>query len=238
MENFLCRLEMLYGKNAIEKLNNSRVAIFGVGGVGGYVAEALARSGIGAIDIFDSDSISISNLNRQIIAVRDTIGMDKTSAAAIRIRSINPSCKVREQKIFYSPDNEEQIDLGVYDYIADAIDFIPGKISLAVRCEREKIPIISAMGAGNKIHPQLLKIADIYQTSVCPLARTMRRELRKRGVKKLLTVYSEETPVKPEAPLYSQAKQPPASCVCVPGCMGLIMAQKIINDLALQKIAK
>ena len=159
------------------------MAVFGAGGVGGYIIEALARSGIGAIDIIDSDTVALSNLNRQIIAVRDTVGMLKTEAAKMRVMSIDPDCRVIGIPRFYAPDNEEEFDLSVYDYVADAIDFVPGKISLAVRCQQLGVPIISAMGAGNKIHPEMLEVADIYQTSVCPLARVMRRELKKRGSK-------------------------------------------------------
>ncbi|WP_124099710.1 tRNA threonylcarbamoyladenosine dehydratase [Ruminococcus sp. Marseille-P6503] len=229
METQLSRLELIYGSEKVASLADKRVAVFGAGGVGGYIIEALARSGIGAIDIIDSDKVALSNLNRQIIAVRDTIGMMKTEAAKKRVMSISSGCAVTGIPKFYSPENEEEFDLSAYDYVADAIDYVPGKISLAVRCQQLGVPVISAMGAGNKIHPEMLEIADIYQTSVCPLARVMRRELKKRGVKKLKVVYSREEIKKPP---HSEGKKPlPGSTAFVPSCAGLIMASVIINEL-------
>ena len=224
METPLSRLELIYGSEKVASLKTKRVAVFGAGGVGGYIIEALARSGIGAID-----KVALSNLNRQIIAVRDTVGMMKTQAAKNRVLSINPECVVTEIPKFYAPDNAEEFDLTAYDYVADAIDFVPGKISLAVRCGQLGVPIISAMGAGNKIHPEMLEVADIYQTSVCPLARVMRRELKKRGVKKLKVVYSKE---ETKRPLHAKGeKLLPGSTAFVPSCAGLIMASVIINEL-------
>lgn len=229
METQLSRLELIYGSEKVASLADKRVAVFGAGGVGGYIIEALARSGIGAIDIIDSDTVALSNLNRQIIAVRDTVGMLKTEAAKMRVMSINPDCRVIGIPRFYAPDNEEEFDLSVYDYVADAIDFVPGKISLAVRCQQLGVPIISAMGAGNKVHPEMLEVADIYQTSVCPLARVIRRELKKRGVKKLKVVYSREEIKRP--PHCEGEKLLPGSTAFVPSCAGLIMASVIVNEL-------
>lgn len=231
MENYLSRLEMLYGADKVSALKKSRVAVFGVGGVGGYVVEALARSGIGEIDIFDNDTVAPSNLNRQIIATAETVGMLKTEAAKNRILSINPECRVNVQSVFYAPDNADDFDLSVYDYVADAIDFVPGKICLAVKCQENGVPEISAMGAGNKIHPEMLEVADIYKTSVCPLARVMRRELKKRGVKKLEVVYSKEEARKPQIDFANGERLAPGSTAFVPSCAGLIMASVIINRL-------
>ena len=220
---------MLYGKEKVNILKNSKIAVFGVGGVGGYVVEALARSGVGSIDIFDNDTVAESNLNRQIIATVNTIGMEKVQAAKDRILSINPDCKVNACCVFYAPDNAEDFHLEQYDYVVDAIDFVPGKISLAVECDKVGSKLISAMGAGNKIHPELLEISDIYKTSVCPLARVMRRELKKRGIKKLTVVYSKEPAITPEIP--EGEKLCPGSCAFVPSAAGLIIAGRIINEL-------
>jgi len=229
MENYLTRLEMLYGKEKVGILKRSRVAVFGVGGVGGYAVEALARSGIGSLDIFDNDTVSVSNINRQIIATSETVGKLKTEVERERILIINPGCTVNAQPVFFAPDTLELFNFSQYDYVVDAIDFVTGKILLAVECEKAGVPIISAMGAGNKKRPELLEIADIYQTSVCPLARVMRRELKKRGVKGLTVVYSKELP---SVPLFSDGeKTPPASSCFVPACAGMIIAGKVINDL-------
>lgn len=228
-ENFLQRLEMLYGKDKVDILKKSKVAVFGVGGVGGYVVEALARSGIGCLSLFDNDKVAPSNLNRQIIATTETIGMEKVNAAAERIRTLNPLCEVIPNCVFYAPDNASDFHLEQYDYVVDAIDFVPGKISLAVECDRLGVKLISAMGAGNKLHPEMLEIADIYKTSVCPLARVMRRELKKRGVKKLTVVYSKEQPVVPVIP--EGEKLCPGSNAFVPSTAGLIIASKVVNEL-------
>lgn len=229
MSEFLQRLEMLYGRDKVETLKKSKVAVFGAGGVGGYILEALARCGVGSIDIFDNDTVAESNLNRQIIATVNTIGQEKVLAAKERILSINPECKVNANCVFYAPDNAQDFNLEQYDYVADAIDFVPGKISLAVECDRLGVKLISSMGAGNKIHPEMLELSDIYKTSVCPLARVMRRELKKRGVKKLTVVYSKEPAITPVIP--QGEKLCPGSCAFVPSTTGLIMASRIVNEL-------
>lgn len=229
MENYLERFEMLYGSEAVQKLKAAKVAVFGVGGVGGHVVEALARCGVGRLDLFDSDTVAASNLNRQIIATTETIGMKKTDAAIERVKIIAPDCTVNGHCVFYSPDNAAQIDLSVYDYVVDAVDHVPAKIELAVRCEQLGVAHISAMGAGNKMHPELMEIADIYKTSVCPLARVMRRELKIRGVKKLLCVYSKEQPR--ESGKDSDGNRCPASNAFVPATAGLIIASCVVNYL-------
>ena len=229
MENFLERLEMLYGNENVEKLKKAKVAVFGVGGVGGYAVEALARSGIGQLDLFDNDTVALSNLNRQIIATRDTVGMKKTDAAAARVKSINPDCIVNARCMFYAPDNADEVDLSAYDFVVDAVDFVPAKIELAVRCDELGVKLISAMGAGNKLHPEMLELSDIYKTSVCPLARVMRRELKKRGVRSLMCVYSREEPVKPT--LREGEKLCPGSNAFVPPSAGLLIASHIVNTI-------
>lgn len=229
MENYLTRLEMLYGREKVDILRRSKIAVFGVGGVGGYAVEALARSGVGRLDLFDNDTVAVSNLNRQIIATTETMGVLKVNAAKERIAVINPLCKVNANAVFYAPDNAAEFDLSQYDYVVDAIDFVPGKISLAVECEKAGTPLISAMGAGNKLHPEMLEISDIYKTSVCPLARVMRRELKKRGIKKLTVVYSKEEARKPQIP--EGEKLCPGSNAFVPSCAGLIIAGRIVNEL-------
>lgn len=197
MENQFLRTEILLGADAMKKLKSSKVAIFGVGGVGGYVVEALARSGVGAIDLIDKDTVALSNINRQIIATMDTVGRDKVDVMAERIRSINPDAIVYRHKCFYLPETAEQFDFSLYDYVVDAIDTVTGKIQLILQAGEAGVPIISAMGAGNKLDPSRFEVADIYQTSVDPLARVMRRELKKRGVEKLKVVYSKEKPLQP-----------------------------------------
>lgn len=229
MENYLTRLEMLYGKEKVDMLRKAKIAVFGVGGVGGYVVEALARSGVGRLDLFDNDTVAVSNLNRQIIATTETVGRLKVEAAKERIAIINPQCEVNANAVFYAPDNAELFDLKQYDYVVDAIDFVPGKISLAVECSKTDTRLISAMGAGNKIHPEMLELADIYSTSVCPLARVMRRELKKRGIKKLTVVYSKEEAKKPIIP--EGGKLCPGSSAFVPAAAGLIIAGRIVNEL-------
>lgn len=194
MEKPFSRTELLLGSEAMEKLRNTRVAVFGVGGVGGYVVEALARSGVGALDLIDADTVSISNLNRQIIATVDTIGQLKTEAAKARVLSINPECHVTTYPIFYLPETADQIDFSKFDYIVDAVDTITAKLDIIMKAKALDIPIISAMGAGNKLDPTRFEIADLYETSVCPLAKVMRYECRKRGIKDLKVVYSKELP--------------------------------------------
>ena len=228
------RTAALLGEAAMQRLQNARVAVFGIGGVGGYTVEALARSGVGALDLIDSDTVVLSNLNRQIIATRETVGMYKTEAAAQRIAIINPACTVLEHRVFYLPETEGQFDFTQYDYIVDAIDTVSGKLALAVNAQQAGTPVISAMGAGNKLHPELFEVADIYQTSVCPLARVMRTELRKRGVKALKVVYSKEPPVRPRQPLEDGGgrRSVPGSTAFTPAVAGLIIASEVIRDLA------
>ena len=231
------RTELLLGKGNMEKLQNSRVAVFGVGGVGGYVVEALTRSGIGAIDLIDNDTVSQSNLNRQIIATYDTIGKYKTEVMRDRIRSINPECREEVHNCFYLPETQLQFDFSKYDYVVDAIDTVTGKIALVMQAKEANTPIISSMGAGNKLNPAEFEVADIYQTAVCPLARVMRQELKKRGVKKLKVVYSKEKPLQPmrEAQTTEETettgKPVPGSVAFVPSVSGLIIASEVVKDL-------
>ncbi len=217
----------------MKRLKSAHVAVFGLGGVGGHVCEALARCGIENFTLFDNDKVASSNLNRQIIATVDTIGMDKTEAMKNRILSINPSAEVVCHNVFYLPENADNFSFSGIDYIVDAIDTVSAKIELVLRAEKLNIPIISSMGTGNKLNPTELKVADIYKTSVCPLARTMRCELKKRGVKKLKVVYSEEKPLKPlfETDTEIQRRQTPGSTSFVPSVAGLIIASEVIKDL-------
>lgn len=225
------RFELLVGEDNIQKLNQAHVIVFGVGGVGGYVVEALVRSGIGHITIVDNDVISLSNLNRQIIATQETIGQKKVDVMKKRILSIHPECDVTTLDMFYLPETADQIDLSQYDYVVDAIDTITSKIELAVRCD-QKIPLISSMGTGNKMNPALLQVSDIYKTSVCPLAKVMRRELKKRRVKHLKVVYSQELPMKPYASDEITHKRViPGSTSFVPSSAGLLIASAVIKDL-------
>lgn len=227
------RTEMLLGGEAMEKLKNARVAVFGLGGVGGYAAEALARSGVGAIDLVDGDEFTLTNLNRQILATRRTLGRNKAEVAAERIKDINPECEARAFAMFYRPDCG--FDLSIYDYVADAIDSVKDKLSIITRAQAAGVPVISAMGAGNKLDPSGFKVADIYSTSVCPLAKTMRRELKKLGVKSLKTVYSEEPPLSPlfPAPQENAPIKPnaPGSTAFAPAAAGLVMAAEIVKDI-------
>lgn len=231
MENQFERTELLLGKDAVNKLKNSRVAIFGIGGVGGFTAEALVRSGIGALDIIDNDTVALSNLNRQIIAVHSTVGELKVDAAEKRFLDINPDLKLKKHAVFFKPETSNKFDFGEYDYVVDAIDTVTGKIELILKAEEAGVPIISSMGAGNKLDPTRFEVDDIYNTSVCPLARVMRSELRKRGVKKLKVVYSKEMPVKPENNNLPHSKIVPGSTAFVPSVAGLIIAGEIIKDL-------
>ena len=225
------RFELLVGEDNIQKLNQAHVIVFGVGGVGGYVVEALVRSGIGHITIVDNDVVSLSNLNRQIIATQETIGQKKVDVMKKRILSIHPECDVTTLDMFYLPETADQIDLSQYDYVVDAIDTITSKIELAVRCD-QKIPLISSMGTGNKMNPALLQVSDIYKTSVCPLAKVMRRELKKRRVKHLKVVYSQELPMKPFASDEITHKRTiPGSTAFVPSSAGLLIASEVVKDL-------
>lgn len=237
MEDWLARTGLLLGSEAVERLRRARVAVFGLGGVGGYVVEALARSGVGALDLIDSDVIAPSNLNRQIIATVNNIGKPKTEAAAERVREINPDCQVRQHRVFYLPETAADFDFREYDYVVDAIDTVSGKLMLAEQAAEAGTPVISSMGAGNKLDPTAFRVADIYETKVCPLAKVMRRELRKRGIGRLKVVYSEEPPLRPGAAAPERPddlrRQPPGSVAFVPSVAGLILAGEVIKDLSL-----
>ena len=242
------RTELLLGKEAMEKLQNSRVAVFGIGGVGGYVCEALARSGVGAFDLIDDDKVCLTNLNRQIIATYKTIGKYKTDVMKERIFDINPKADVRVHKCFFLPENADEFPYEDYDYMVDAVDTVTAKISLVMKAQEKHIPIISSMGAGNKLDGSQFKVADIYKTKVCPLAKVMRRELKKRGVKKLKVVYSREEPIKPVEDMAISCR---SNCICPPGAkhkcterraipgsvafvpsvVGLIIAGEVVKDL-------
>lgn len=232
MEQF-SRTEMLFGAENVNKLKDKRVIVLGVGGVGGYACEALARSGVGRIDIVDNDTVSESNINRQIIALHSTVGQPKVDVMRARMLDINPSLECVAYNLFYVPESTDSIDLSKYDYIVDAIDTVSGKIALVLEAQRVGTPIISSMGAGNKIDPTAFKVSDIYKTSVCPLARVMRTELKKRGIKSLKVVYSEEKAIEPEVTekMKSLTKIPPASCAFIPSVVGLIIASEVIKDL-------
>lgn len=223
MEGQFSRTEGLLGEEAVKHLHNCRVAVFGVGGVGGFTVEALARSGVGIIDIIDKDTVCESNLNRQIIALHSTIGRDKVDVLKERILEINPKAVVNAHKCFFLPETSTQFDFSQYDYVVDAVDTVTAKIELVMACKETDTPIISSMGAGNKLDPTAFEVADIYKTSVCPLARVMRRELKKRDVKKLKVVYSKEEP--------AVRRETPASIAFVPSVAGLIIAGEVIKDL-------
>ncbi|MBR2418859.1 MAG: tRNA threonylcarbamoyladenosine dehydratase [Clostridia bacterium] len=235
MSEYLSRTEMLIGEKAIATLKNSRVAVFGAGGVGGYVIEALARSGVGAIDIIDNDTVSESNINRQIIALRSTIGSLKTEIARKRVLDINPDCKVTLFETFVLPENIDSFDFSCYDYIVDAIDTVSGKLAIIEKAYKEGIPVISSMGTGNKLDPTKFIITDISKTSVCPLARVMRYELKKRGVKKVKVLFSTEEPIKPDKSENSGKRTPPGNISFVPSTAGLIIGGEVIKDLIKQK---
>ena len=228
------RTELLYGEKAIKYFATCRVAVFGIGGVGGHVVEALARSGIGALDLIDSDKVVLSNLNRQIIATRKTLGMYKVDAAAERIKDINPDCKVKTHKVFYLPETQGEFDFTQYDYVVDAIDTVAGKLAIIENAKKAGVPVISSMGAGNKVHPAAFEVADIYKTSICPLAKAIRKECRKRGIESLKVAYSKEEPVEHENPQTDEetGKRIPGSTAFTPAVAGLIIASEVINDLA------
>lgn len=248
MLNQFSRTELLLGKEAMDKLSKSRVAVFGVGGVGGFTVEALARSGVGTIDLIDDDKVCLTNLNRQIIATCSTIGKYKVDVAKERILDINPNAVVHTYKMFYMPDTADQFDFTAFDYVVDAIDTVTGKIELVMQANKAKTPIISSMGAGNKLNPAMFEVADIYKTSVCPLARVMRTELKKRKIPSLKVVYSKEQPITPvddmaincktncvcppgTARKCTQRRAVPGSTAFVPSVAGLIIAGEIIKDL-------
>ena len=229
------RTALLLGEEAIVKLSRSRVAVFGIGGVGGYAVEALARSGVGAFELIDRDVVSESNLNRQIIATHKTIGRGKTEVMEERIHDINPDAQVTQHRCFYLPETSDQFDFSQYDYIIDAVDTITAKIEIILRAQQAGVPVISSMGAGNKLDPSKFEVADIYKTSVDPLARVMRRELKKRGVRKLKVVYSKEEPIRPlgriEADPEAGRKDVPGSAVFTPAAAGLLIASEVVKDL-------
>ena len=230
------RSQMLLGRETMERLYRARVAVFGLGGVGGYAVEALARGGIGALDLIDNDTISLSNLNRQILAVHSTLGLSKAEAAKARVLDINPDCRVKTHQLFYTPETAGQFDFADYDYIVDAIDTVTGKLALVQQAWEAGTPIISCMGTGNKLDAAAFQVADISKTSMCPLARVMRKELGKRGIRHLKVVYSQEEAVTPQGWEEEAAalgkRQIPGSMSYVPGAAGLILAGEVIKDLA------
>ena len=242
------RTELLLGKEAMERLAKARVAVFGIGGVGGYVCEALVRSGVGAFDLIDDDRVCLTNLNRQIIATRSTVGQYKVDVMKARMQDINPDVEVETHKCFFLPENADEFPFEGYDYVVDAVDTVTAKISLVMKAQEKKVPVISSMGAGNKLDASRFRVADIYQTKVCPLAKVMRRELKKRGVKKLKVVYSEEQPTQPiedmsiscrtncicppgAAHKCTERRAIPGSVAFVPSVAGLIIAGEVVKDL-------
>lgn len=243
------RTELLLGKEAMEKLKNARVAVFGVGGVGGYVCEALVRSGVGSFDLIDDDKVCLTNLNRQIIATRKTVGQYKIEVMRDRILEINPDAKVQMHRCFFLPENADEFPFEEYDYVVDAVDTVTAKISIIMKAQELGIPVISSMGAGNKLDASMFRVADIYKTKVCPLAKVMRRELKKRGVKKLKVVYSEEQPTRPIEDMAiscrtncicppgakhkcTERRDIPGSVAFVPSVAGLIIAGEVVKDLS------
>ena len=251
MLNQFSRTELLLGHDNMEKLKNARVAVFGIGGVGGFTVEALARSGVGTLDLIDDDKVCLTNINRQIIATRKTIGQYKVDAAKERVLDINPDAVVNTYKTFFVPETADEFDFAAYDYVVDAIDTVTGKIMLVEAAQKAGTPIISSMGAGNKLDPTAFEVADIYKTSVCPLAKVMRRELKKRGIKKLKVVYSKEKAMTPiddtanscrshficppgSARTCTQRRQIPGSTAFVPSVVGLIIAGEVIKDLTVR----
>lgn len=233
------RTELLLGREGMERLARAHVAVFGLGGVGGYAAEALVRSGVGTLDLVDSDRISLTNLNRQILATHRTLGQYKADAARKRALEINPDAVLNARRVFYGPDTAGEFDFSQYDYVVDAIDTVTGKLALIQQALEAGTPVISCMGAGNKLDPSAFRVADIYETSVCPLARVMRKELKRQGVKRLKVVYSQEPPRDPEGALYQESlagevrRQVPGSAAFVPAAAGLILAGEVVRDLAL-----
>ncbi len=233
MQGAFVRTEALLGRAAMKKLAAARVAVFGLGGVGGYVVEALARSGVGELHLIDKDVVALSNINRQIIALRSTVGLRKTDVAAARVKEINPECKVITYDLFYTPETEKEIDFTKFDYVVDAIDTVAGKLAIIKNAKAAKIPVISSMGTGNKLNASAFEIADISKTSVCPLARVMRRELKKLGIEQVKVLYSKEEPVKrvTEAAEEAEEKSAPASVAFVPPVAGLLIAGEVVRDL-------
>ncbi len=249
MLNQFSRTQLLYGEEAMQRLSSLRVAVFGIGGVGGYTVEALARSGIGALDLIDDDKVCLTNINRQILATRKTVGKYKVDVAAERVHDINPDCEVRTYKTFFLPDTQDMFDFTDYDYVVDAIDTVTGKLAIIEKAKTAKTPVISSMGAGNKINASMFEVADIYQTSICPLAKVMRRECKKRGIESLKVVYSKEKPIRPLEDMSiscrkncicppgtvrkcTERRDIPGSTAFVPSVVGFIIAGEVINDLA------
>ena len=248
MLNQFSRTKLLLGKDAMERLKNARVAVFGIGGVGGYTVEALARSGLGALDLIDDDRVCITNINRQIIATKSTVGKYKVDVAKERVLDINPDCVVRTYKTYFMPDTKDQFDFSEYDYVVDAIDTVTGKKEIILCAKAAGVPVISSMGAGNKINPAAFEVADIYETSVCPLARVMRNICRKNGIDKLKVVYSKEKPIRPTDDMSvsyrahcvcptgmsrkcTERRDIPGSAAFVPSVVGLIIAGEVIKDI-------
>lgn len=235
MSREFSRTQLLFGEEAMRSIYSSRVAVFGLGGVGGYVVEALARAGVGALDLIDCDVIDETNINRQILATHSVIGRKKTEVAAERVAQINAECRVKTHNIFYTEQCADALDFSVYDYVVDAIDTVSGKLAVITRAKSRNVPVISCMGTGNKLDPTAFTVADIYSTDVCPLARVMRRELKKRGVDSLKAVYSREQPAKLSAESDGARKAAPASNSFVPPVAGFILAGEVIKHLALKK---
>lgn len=248
MLNQFSRTQILYGEEAMEKLESSRVAVFGIGGVGGYVVEALARTGIGALDLIDDDKVCLTNLNRQILATRKTVGKYKVDMAEERVHEINPDCEVRTYKTFFLPDTQDRFDFQEYDYIVDAIDTVTGKLAIIEKAKEAGVPVISSMGAGNKINASMFEVVDIYETSICPLAKVMRHECRKRNIDSLKVVYSKEKPIRPLEDMSiscrfncicppgtvrkcTERRDIPGSTAFVPAVVGLIIAGEVVNDI-------
>ena len=248
MLNQFSRTQLLYGEEAMKRLSSLRVAVFGIGGVGGYTVEALARSGVGALDLIDDDKVCLTNINRQILATRKTVGKYKVDVAAERVHEINPDCEVRTFKTFFLPDTQDKFDFTDYDYVVDAIDTVTGKLAIIEKAKTAKTLVISSMGAGNKINASMFEVADIYQTSICPLAKVMRRECKKRGIDSLKVVYSKEKPIRPLEDMSiscrkhcicppgtvrkcTERRDIPGSTAFVPSVVGLIIAGEVINDL-------
>lgn len=249
MDERFSRTQLLYGEETMRFFASRRIAVFGIGGVGGYVVEALVRSGIGALDLIDHDRVSLSNLNRQILATEKTVGRYKVDAARERILDINPDCRVRTYQTFFLPETEGLFDFSVYDYVVDAIDTVTGKLAIIEQARKAGVPVISSMGAGNKVNPGAFEVADLYETSICPLAKIMRKECRKRGIESLKVVYSREVPIKPEKNPETEnganetestgteegppgRRSIPGSAAFVPSVAGLILAGEIIRELA------
>lgn len=254
MLNQFSRTRLLYGEEAMNILASSRIAVFGIGGVGGYAVEALARTGVGALDLIDDDRVCLTNINRQILATKKTVGKYKVDVAEERILDINPDCRVRTYRTFYLPETEDQFDFRSYDYVIDAIDTVTGKLAIIRNAKQAGVPVISSMGAGNKIHPGAFEVTDLYKTSVCPLARVMRRECRKLGIDSLKVVYSKEKPVRPVEDISISCRQHcicppgtarkcterrdiPGSTAFVPSVAGLLIAGEVVNDLVGQETA-